>query len=315
VSREAQLQIVYGAGTKGQMLVRMLSRKSGAGAVHCLIDSNPAHWTGEFERVPVHPPEYLRRLPRGSFRVHVAVGRGYSEVRRKLKEMGLREPDDFAPAMLAPATLAELNSNYRYLQPRLAGKTLLSDDRLQVLHQFAVAVRHLPGEVSEVGVHRGGSVLLLAEVFASTSKALHLFDTFTGIPAQTEEIDLHCAGDFADISLAAVRQLLAGYERLYFHPGVFPATLTPELETTSFCFVHVDVDIRRSVADSCAFFFPRLVPGGMLLFDDYGFPSCPGVRRAVDDYFSESGLQPIYLPSGQALIIAPPAGDIYFSKR
>ena len=57
------------------------------------------------------------------------------------------------------------------------------------------------------------------------------------------------------------------------------------------------------VLDSCDFFYPRLTPGGMMLFDDYGFASCPGVRKAVDEFFADKMQKPIYLPTGQALVI------------
>ena len=309
------LQIVYGAGTKGRMLVRMLSARSGGGGVHCLLDGDPARWGDEIEAVPVRSPDYLHDLERGSYRVHVAVGRGYAEVRRQLEGLGLREAEDFHRADLAPATLAEIDSDYLRLQPRLAGKTLLSDDRLHVLHQFASAARHLPGAVAEVGVHRGGSALLLAEVFAGADKPLYLFDTFAGIPHQTGDFDLHRAGDFADTSLEAVRELLGGFEGISLNPGIFPATATPEHQAARYAFVHIDVDIERSVADCCAFFYPRLVAGGMLLFDDYGFPTCPGVRRAVDRHCNDLDLRPTYLPTGQALLIAPPAGADNSSTR
>ena len=71
----------------------------------------------------------------------------------------------------------------------------------------------------------------------------------------------------------------------------------------SYCFVHVDADIYRSVCDCCAFFYPRLVQGGMMLFDDYGFATCPGVRKAVDEFFADKSHKPLYLPTGQALVI------------
>jgi O-methyltransferase len=52
----------------------------------------------------------------------------------------------------------------------------------------------------------------------------------------------------------------------------------------------------------CEFFYPRLNPGGAMIFDDYGFPSCPGVRQAVDEYCRNHDLQLLYLQSGQALL-------------
>jgi O-methyltransferase len=41
----------------------------------------------------------------------------------------------------------------------------------------------------------------------------------------------------------------------------------------------------------------------MMLFDDYGFTSCPGVRKAVDEFFADKLHKPVYLPTGQALVI------------
>jgi O-methyltransferase len=42
-----------------------------------------------------------------------------------------------------------------------------------------------------------------------------------------------------------------------------------------------------------------------MVFDDYGFSSCPGIRKAVDAFCHERGQAPIYLPTGQALYIKP----------
>jgi len=75
------------------------------------------------------------------------------------------------------------------------------------------------------------------------------------------------------------------------------------MEAERFCFVHVDADIYRSVLDACAFFWPRLSPGGVLVFDDYGFESCPGAKRAVDEYFAGAMDRPWYLPSGQCVVV------------
>jgi hypothetical protein len=53
-----------------------------------------------------------------------------------------------------------------------------------------------------------------------------------------------------------------------------------------FCFVHLDVDVYQSTLDGLEFFFPRLQTGGVLLSHDYNSVSCPGVRRAFDEYFN-----------------------------
>ena len=50
-------------------------------------------------------------------------------------------------------------------------------------------------------------------------------------------------------------------------------------------FAHIDVDLYRSVLDCIEFAYPRLVAGGLIVFDDYGFPSCARARQAVDQAF------------------------------
>jgi O-methyltransferase len=42
------------------------------------------------------------------------------------------------------------------------------------------------------------------------------------------------------------------------------------------------------------------------VFDDYGLPSCPGARAAVDEYFLGTGMQPLVLATGQAIVFKSP---------
>ena len=184
---------------------------------------------------------------------------------------------------------------------RIGAITLVDEVRCYILYQCAKHTRSLPGAAAEVGVYRGGTARLLADAVHGTGKPLHLFDTFGGMPATDPGKDLHALGDFADTSPEAVLKLLHGRDGVFLHVGVFPYTAAA-VANESFCLVHVDADIYRSVLDSCAFFYPRLVPAGMMIFDDYGFPSCPGAKEAVDAFFASRKEQPIYLPSGQCLV-------------
>jgi hypothetical protein len=65
----------------------------------------------------------------------------------------------------------------------------------------------------------------------------------------------------------------------------------------------VDVDLYEATLGSLDFFYPRLVPGGMLVCDDYGFTTCPGATRAVDEFMSGRPEPIIHLPTGQGLVI------------
>ncbi|HEY1602860.1 MAG TPA: TylF/MycF/NovP-related O-methyltransferase [Pirellulales bacterium] len=187
---------------------------------------------------------------------------------------------------------------------QIDGLTLISPDRCFILYQFARYARNLPGQLAEVGVYRGGTALLLAST--CSEKQLSLFDTFHGMPAVDKQIDHHRAGDFDDTSLEAVRARLRAYPKVEFFPGFFPDTARP-VEDRQFALVHVDVDIYQSVRDALAFFYPRLVPGGIIVFDDYLAPTCPGVEKAIQEFLRTTANQLIQTTVSQCMLIKPPA--------
>jgi len=186
---------------------------------------------------------------------------------------------------------------------QIDGLTLISPDRCFMLYQFACYARNLPGELAEVGVYRGGTALLLAST--CSEKILSLFDTFRGMPAVDKQIDCHRAGDFGDTSLEAVRSRLHAYSNVEFFPGFFPDTARP-VEDRRFALVYVDVDIFQSTRDALAFFYPRLVPGGVMVFDDYLQPACPGVEKAIQEFLQTTANHPIQTTVNQCVLIKPP---------
>lgn len=180
-------------------------------------------------------------------------------------------------------------------------QTLVDKLCCYLLVQFARHTCVLPGHVAEVGVYRGGSARLLAGVFKGSTKELHLFDTFAGLPKPDPKRDLYLEGELA-ASYEEATTFLEDYENIVFHPGLFPETAIG-LEAHRFCFVHVDVDLYQSVYDCCEFFYPRLVQGGVMIFDDYGSLKCPGAKLAVDEFFQKTIEHPCHLGTTQALLI------------
>ena len=125
------------------------------------------------------------------------------------------------------------------------------------------------------------------------------------MPATDMSRDLHVAGHFADTSVEAVRRLVGDAPWIDFRQGFIPDTCAG-LEGSAIRFAHVDLDIYQSILAACEFVYPRLVPGGLMVFDDYGFWSCPGAREAVDEFFSARPEAPFALPTGQALVAKLP---------
>lgn len=147
---------------------------------------------------------------------------------------------------------------------------------VNILGTAALARMAPMGCIVEVGVFRGGSAWHLAEVARERGVALHLFDTFTGIPHEQPD-DSNGIGDFADTSLEAVE---AAIPDAVFHVGIFPDTLPIVLR--SIAFVHCDCDQYRSVRAVIDHLWPRLVAGGIICFDD---TDTIGGHRAIEETF------------------------------
>ena len=183
---------------------------------------------------------------------------------------------------------------------RISPYTLVSEDRCYVIDSLVTQASQLDGEVWECGVYQGGTAMLLATRLSSAARELRLFDTFEGMPETDAARDFHKAGDFSDTSLEAVQSRIRG-DYIHFHKGPIPATFSG-LESARIAFAHVDVDIYSTVLACCEFIYPRLCVGGFMIFDDYGFASCPGARSAVDEFFLERTAIPLSLQTGQALV-------------
>jgi len=201
-----------------------------------------------------------------------------------------------------PIHLWEEDKEFNKLYNLISSHSLVDKQRCFMLYQYAQQVAHLSGDVAEVGVYKGGTAKLLAKSFEQTDKTLHLFDTYSGMPPTDRNKDLHSEGDFGDISLEKVKLFLNDCGNVRFYKGLFPHTAGP-VDGVTFCFVHIDVDIYKSVYDCCEFFYSRMVRCGVMFFDDYGFLSCPGAKMAVDEFFSNKPEHPCYLSTGQCVVV------------
>ncbi len=190
--------------------------------------------------------------------------------------------------------------------------TLVSRDRCHVLWRTLQQALRLPGDLVECGVFRGGTALLEARTLAAAEdtprRQLHLFDSFQGMPDDVSSAESYRPKDLGRTSPEHVRQLLADYPFARLHVGFIPHTFAG-LELGQVAWAHVDLDIGEPIRDAIAFLYPRLVPGGFMVFDDYGFPSCAGARRAVDEAFADKPEVPLCLPTGQCLVVKLPLSE------
>jgi O-methyltransferase len=101
--------------------------------------------------------------------------------------------------------------------------------------------------------------------------------------------------------MQATAELLSVFDFCQLTQGWIPDCLTPA-ESHRFRLVHIDVDLRQPTWDSLAFFYPRMVPGGVIVLDDHGFADCPGARSAAIEFFADKPEALIELATGQAFV-------------
>ena len=170
--------------------------------------------------------------------------------------------------------------------------------------------RAVPGAFAECGVWRGGSILAMImtlQDLGSSDREIYLFDTFEGMTEPTESDISRFArpaletwnesggrpwsGVFGSDAFneADVRETLtaSGYppERLHFVRGRVEDTI-PAQAPADIAFLRLDTDWYESTKHELQHLYPRLMPGGVLIIDDYGH--WEGCRRAVDEYFTHS---------------------------
>lgn len=203
---------------------------------------------------------------------------------------------------MANGLLWQGEPEFTRLLDTIKNRSLLKAARCFVLWQYARSCAGLGGEAAEVGVYKGGSAMLIASVYGSS--LVHLFDTFAGIPCldhRFDKIARQSYEKFTDTSEEDVAEFLFGYPNVRLHSGVFPST-AEGLEDHWFSFVHIDAAVYQAIKASCEFFYPRLLSGGVMIFDDYDSPECPGAREAVDEFFAGKPERPILLSSRQCIV-------------
>lgn len=175
-------------------------------------------------------------------------------------------------------------------------------DRKYTLDQLLKQAATLPGDLAECGVYKGATAYLMCRSVQGTNRRVHLFDSFEGL-SEPGKVD----GDYwvrgaLSAPEDAIRQAIAEFDNYHIYRGWIPQRFG-EVSKQEFCLVHIDVDLYQPTLDSLDFFYPRMVRGGIMLMDDYGFVTCPGAKRAADEYFAGKPEPILMLTTGQSMVI------------
>ncbi len=103
-------------------------------------------------------------------------------------------------------------------------------------------------------------------------------------------------------NLEELRQRFAGEQGIRLVQGELPEVLNT-LPGNQVRFVHVDLNAAQPEVDSLRLLWDRIVPGGIVLLDDFGSPEFIESNRAMRGLGKDLGFTILGLPTGQGLII------------
>ncbi len=179
--------------------------------------------------------------------------------------------------------------------PIMQAQTMVGLQRLDSLQSLLedLIERKVEGDLIETGVWRGGASIFMRavlKVHGVTDKAVWLCDSFEGLPEPEPDKypadagDAHHTYTFLEVSQETVAANFEKYglldDQVRFVKGYFEDTLA-DVPAEKFCLLRLDGDMYSSTAVALEELYPKLVPGGYIVIDDFGLGPC---AQAVNDY-------------------------------
>ncbi len=171
-------------------------------------------------------------------------------------------------------------------------------------------ITSLPGHIFELGVYKGISLVRFCgfrdALENDYSRKIIGFDVFGGFPTNNLKVkdDLDFVERFEDVggpglSKEEVEDVLSskGFENFQLIKGnVFeslPKYLSKNPETR-IALLHLDMDVKEPTDFALEQLYERLVPGGIIVFDDYNMVA--GETISVDEFIDKQKLKLEKLP-------------------
>jgi len=241
-----------------------------------------------------------------------------SNIKQVIKTIFLLFGIEISHKNKVPVKFFEIDENFNRLYNLAQEKTQMTKsdnlsrrERHYTLNQLLERVSILDGNVVECGCWRGLSAYQIAYRLKINkfSNKFYIFDSFEGL-SKFDEDDRPLNGlkdeekrrkEFAcgeDI----VKENLKEFDFISYNKGWIPTRFN-EVKEKKFSLVHIDVDMYQPILDTLMFFYERMLPGGIIVLDDYGFTYFPGAKKATDEFMKDKKDFFIALSSGQAFII------------
>ena len=181
--------------------------------------------------------------------------------------------------------------------------SLIMVGRFLYIKRLFDEVSELEGDIVECGVGRGNTFHFWAILCHDSTKLRRLwgFDSFEGIPEPTLEDVSPRNLKKGEIGRGTLKGVLA----MLVHSGLSPGWVRSRVTLVRGFFdeslskytgeqialLHIDVDLYESYKIVLEMLYDKVVPGGIIMFDEYmgtiEHEHFPGAKKAVDEFFAD----------------------------
>ena len=180
--------------------------------------------------------------------------------------------------------------------------------RLHTLAWAAKNALNVEGDFVECGVFKGfcSSVLLKYLDFQDMPRQAYLYDTFEGLPEKTSTEKERRDWDYTRYDSEAiyngVREKFSKYKNVNIIRGIVPDSFEVAVPE-KIAFLHIDMNSEKAEMLALERLFDRVTPGGMIVFDDFGWTSNINQMKAELAFMNQRGHPVLELPTGQGVVI------------
>jgi len=161
----------------------------------------------------------------------------------------------------------------------------------------------------ECGVEWGYTAFFALKTLANNDKkinsfSMHLYDAWQDM--REEELlksEYWHVNLYKNLDIESTKKNLIEFkENLIFHQGYIPDSLTKKPDPPDAIFyLHIDLNSAKPTESALEFFYPRLVVGGVILFDDYGWDAYEDTKNTIENFFKDKPGLLMKIPTGQAI--------------
>lgn len=180
--------------------------------------------------------------------------------------------------------------------------------RMHTLCWAATLVRGLEGDFVDCGVCGGMYARTVMHYidFQSLDKTYYLLDTFTGLdPKYSTDSEMAKNDHFGYREVVGLYDHVQDAFRAFdvdIIKGTVPDTL-PQVTTDKICYLSMDMNSVAPEIAALEFLWDKIVPGGVIILDDYGFGNNRDQKVAHDEWAATKQIKILSLPTAQGLII------------